>query len=52
MADTDLFRGHEGVRRGIETWLESWRDFRFDPREVLERGDRERLRRTHDVFVI
>jgi ketosteroid isomerase-like protein len=29
----------EGLRRGIEAWFEPWVGFRFEPREVLERGD-------------
>jgi ketosteroid isomerase-like protein len=40
VVETDVFRGHEGLRQGFETWLEPWAAFRFDLREILERGDR------------
>jgi ketosteroid isomerase-like protein len=40
VADTDVYHGAAEIARGIGLWTESWVDFRMDPEEVLERGDR------------
>ena len=37
MADTDVFHGPEGLRRGIEAWLEPREECRLDPEEMLGR---------------
>ena len=34
------YRGHEGVLRNLEEWLEGWEEFRLEPEEFLEAGDR------------
>ena len=34
-----LYRGHEGVRRSIESWNQNWTEVSFTPREVLDAGD-------------
>jgi ketosteroid isomerase-like protein len=39
MADTDVFRGHEGFRSGVEAWFDPWDECRLEPVEVLERAD-------------
>jgi ketosteroid isomerase-like protein len=33
-------RGHEGYLRFMERWLESWEEFRLEPQEVIDFGDR------------
>jgi ketosteroid isomerase-like protein len=33
------YRGHEGVLRNLEEWLEGWEEFRLEPEEFLEAGD-------------
>lgn len=38
MADTDVFHGPEGLRRGIGARLEPWEECRLDPEEMLGRG--------------
>jgi hypothetical protein len=42
----ELYRGHEGVKRSIETWNEIWTDVSFTVREVLDSGDTLLLRVT------
>jgi ketosteroid isomerase-like protein len=39
MADTDVFRGQDGFRRGVEAWLDPWDECLLEPAEVLERAD-------------
>jgi hypothetical protein len=39
MVDTGVFHGHEGMRRGLGQWRESWADFRLEPKELIERDD-------------
>ena len=38
-ADGGVHRGHEGVRRSWERWLEQWDDWAFEVERVLDSGD-------------
>jgi ketosteroid isomerase-like protein len=33
-------RGHEGLLRFMKRWLDSWDEFRLEPREAIDFGDR------------
>src|SRR3954452_22510968 len=35
----DVEHGHEGVRRAMERWLESWEGYWLRPEEFIEQGD-------------
>lgn len=35
----DVEHGHEGARRAMERWLESWDGYWLQPEEFIERGD-------------
>jgi ketosteroid isomerase-like protein len=35
----DVYHGHEGIDRGLATWIESWGEFRMEPDEFIEDGD-------------
>ena len=40
MGDFDaVYHGHEGVRKYIGAWMETWQEMRFDLQEVSDRGD-------------
>jgi uncharacterized protein len=39
MPDRRVYRGKEEIRRGVDTWAESWADLRMEPVELLERGE-------------
>jgi ketosteroid isomerase-like protein len=34
-----LYRGHEELIDGLDTWIESWEELVVDPQEILEDGD-------------
>ena len=34
-----VYRGHEGVHQGLDTWIESWEELVIEPLEFLEDGD-------------
>ena len=38
-AEGDIEHGHEGVRRAMGRWLESWDGYWLQPEEFIERGD-------------
>jgi ketosteroid isomerase-like protein len=38
-ADGAVHRGHEGVRRSWERWLEQWDDWGFEVERVIDCGD-------------
>jgi ketosteroid isomerase-like protein len=42
--DRRTYRGHEGVRRAIQHWLEDFEEYRYELREIIDCGD--------DVLVI
>jgi ketosteroid isomerase-like protein len=42
----ELYRGHEGVKRSMETWSEIWTEVSFTVREVLDGGDTVLMRVT------
>ena len=35
----EVYRGREEVQRGFADWLAAWDAFRFEPEEMLDRGD-------------
>jgi len=35
----DIAHGHEGVRRSMERWLDSWSGYWIQPEDFIERGD-------------
>jgi ketosteroid isomerase-like protein len=35
-----VYRGHEGYLKAQEEWHAAFEDFRFDPREIVDAGDR------------
>jgi ketosteroid isomerase-like protein len=37
--DAGPFRGHEGVKRLFDGWLEAWDDWALEPEEFIEAGD-------------
>ena len=37
--DGRVFRGHEGVRQGIATWLSAWEDYRLEIEDYVDEGD-------------
>jgi ketosteroid isomerase-like protein len=37
--DAGPFRGHEGVKRLFDGWLEAWEDWALEPEEFIEAGD-------------
>jgi len=50
-----VYRGHEGVRRSWERWLEQWEEYGFEAERFIDRGDdvlHIELRRWADLFVI
>ena len=34
-----LYRGHDELHKGLDTWVESWDELVIEPLEVLEEGD-------------
>jgi ketosteroid isomerase-like protein len=34
-----VYRGHEELEKGLDTWIESWEELVVDPQEILEDGD-------------
>jgi len=40
LADTDVYRGAEEIARAMARWTDAWEDFRMEPEEILERGER------------
>jgi hypothetical protein len=36
----ELYRGHEGVKRSVESWNRYWTELSFTVREILDGGDR------------
>ena len=34
-----VYRGHEGLHQGLDTWIESWEELVVEPVELLEEGD-------------
>jgi ketosteroid isomerase-like protein len=40
LADTDVYRGADEIVRAMTIWADAWVDFRMEPEELLERGDR------------
>jgi len=34
------FRGHDGIREFFEEWLENWEEYRSEPVDFVESGDR------------
>jgi hypothetical protein len=34
-----VYRGHEGLHKGLDTWIESWEELVVEPLELLEDGD-------------
>lgn len=34
-----VFRGHEELANGLDTWVESWDELVVEPQEILEDGD-------------
>jgi ketosteroid isomerase-like protein len=43
-ADRRVHRGHDGVRRSYERWLEQWEEYGSEPERIIDCGD--------DVLVI
>jgi ketosteroid isomerase-like protein len=39
VADTDVYRGIDEIRRAVGVWTDAWIDFRMEPEEMLEQGD-------------
>ena len=39
VAGGSLFRGHDGVERGIEVWTEPWEELVLETDELIEVGD-------------
>ena len=37
--DGRTYRGHEGVQRALEHWLDHFEEYRFEIREILDCGD-------------
>jgi ketosteroid isomerase-like protein len=35
----EVYRGRDEVQRGFAEWLAAWDTFRFEPEEMLDRGD-------------
>jgi hypothetical protein len=35
----ELYRGHEGVKRSVEYWNQTWNEVSFAVREILDGGD-------------
>jgi hypothetical protein len=42
----ELYRGHEGVKRSVDTWNQNWSEVSFTVREILDGGDTWVLRMT------
>ena len=40
LPDVETYHGHDGFRRAMEQWLEAWKDFRVEPYEVRQAGDK------------
>lgn len=38
-ARTEVFRGHEGIRRLFDRWLDAWEEWALVPEEFIEAGD-------------
>jgi ketosteroid isomerase-like protein len=36
----EVYRGHDEVRTGFAEWLGAWDEYRFEPQEMLDYGDR------------
>ena len=34
-----VYRGHEELEKGLDSWIESWEELVVDPQEILEDGD-------------
>ena len=34
-----VYRGHDGLHKGLDTWVESWDELVIEPTEILEEGD-------------
>lgn len=34
-----LYRGHEGVRTALRSWLEAWESIEYRPVEIIDAGD-------------
>jgi ketosteroid isomerase-like protein len=41
--DGTIYRGHDGVRRRLEEWLESFDAYRYEPRRIVDCGGDEVL---------
>ncbi len=39
MVETGVFHGREDFRRRFMEWRQAWEEFRFEPEELIERGD-------------
>jgi ketosteroid isomerase-like protein len=37
--DAQIYRGHEGVRRSFEHWLEQWDEFGYEAEQFIDCGD-------------
>jgi ketosteroid isomerase-like protein len=35
----EIYRGHHAVQRAFVLWLDAWETYRFEPTELLDRGD-------------
>ena len=35
-----VYRGHAGVEASIRNWVGTWDDFRYEPRELIDAGDK------------
>jgi uncharacterized protein len=38
-ARAEIFRGHKGVKRLFDRWLEAWEEWALEPEEFIEAGD-------------
>jgi ketosteroid isomerase-like protein len=38
--DADVYRGHEGFVRWVSQWADAWEDFRMEPEEFIDAGDK------------
>lgn len=40
LPDAETYHGPDGAIRAAEEWMESWDEFRMEPEEVIDAGDR------------